>query len=124
MSPLKKTDIGLIPSDWDCVLFNEVAELRHGHQFRNYDFTTGGLKVVKITQIKGDGTMNLSSCSFIESNRLEEFKEDIINKGDILIALTGATIGKIARYNSDEVVLQNYRVGNFFSKDENKLSRN
>ena len=124
MSPLKKTDIGLIPSDWDCVLFNEVAQLRHGHQFRNYDFTTGGLKVVKITQIQGDGTMNLSSCSFIESNRLEEFKEDIINKGDILIALTGATIGKIARYNSDEVVLQNYRVGNFFSKDENKLSRN
>lgn len=124
MSELKKTDIGHIPSDWDCVLFNEVAELRHGHQFRNYDFTTDGLKVVKITQIKGDGTMNLSSCSFIDSNRLEEFKEDIIYKGDILIALTGATIGKIARYNSEEVVLQNYRVGNFFSKDENKLSRN
>ena len=74
MSELKKTDIGHIPSDWDCVLFNEVAELRHGHQFRNYDFTTDGLKVVKITQIKGDGTMNLSSCSFIDSNRLEEFK--------------------------------------------------
>ena len=124
MSELKKTNIGHIPSDWDCVLFNEVAELRHGHQFRNYDFTTDGLKVVKITQIKGDGTMNLSSCSFIDSNRLEEFKEDIIYKGDILIALTGATIGKIARYNSEEVVLQNYRVGNFFSKDENKLSRN
>ncbi len=124
MSELKKTDIGHIPSDWDCVLFNEVAELRHGHQFRNYDFTDDGLKVVKITQIKGDGTMNLSSCSFVDSNRLEEFKEDIIYKGDILIALTGATIGKIARYNSDEVVLQNYRVGNFFSKDENKLSRN
>ena len=68
--------------------------------------------------------MNLSYCSFEDSNRLEEFKEDIIYKGDILIALTGATIGKIARYNSDEVVLQNYRVGNFFSKDENKLSRN
>ena len=29
------------------------------------------------------------------------------------MALTGATIGKIARYNSDETVLQNYRVGNF-----------
>lgn len=124
MSDFKKTDIGQIPSDWGCVLFNEVAELRHGHQFRNYDFTDDGLKVVKITQIKGDGTMNLSSCSFIDSNRLEEFKEDIIYKGDILIALTGATIGKIARYNSDEIVLQNYRVGNFFSKDEKKLSRN
>tara|TARA_B110000027_G_scaffold71312_1_gene76069 strand:- start:891 stop:2165 length:1275 start_codon:yes stop_codon:yes gene_type:complete len=123
MSALKTTDIGLIPCEWDCVLFNEVAELRHGHQFRSYDFTTDGLKVVKITQIKRNGTINLSSCSFIESNRLEEFNDDIIYKGDILIALTGATIGKIARYNSEEVVLQNYRVGNFFSKDENKLNR-
>ena len=52
MSALKTTDIGLIPCEWDCVLFNEVAELRHGHQFRSYDFTIDGLKVVKITPLR------------------------------------------------------------------------
>jgi len=123
MIGFKTTDIGLIPFDWEAVRFQEVAELRHGHQFRNYDFTEDGLKVIKITQIKSDGKIDLSSCSYIDGNRLDEFKNDIIVKGDILVALTGATIGKIARYNSSEIVLQNYRVGNFFSNDEKILNK-
>lgn len=39
------------------------------------------------------------------------------------MALSGATIGKIARFKSDEVVLQNYRVGNFIPTDEQILNK-
>ena len=124
MIGFKETDLGSIPNDWGFVRFEKVAELRHGHQFRSYDFTEDGIKIVKITQIKGNGNMDISSCSFVDINRIDEFQGDIIMKGDILIALTGATIGKIARCNSHEVLLQNYRVGNFFSKNEKKLCRN
>ncbi|MCH3885665.1 restriction endonuclease subunit S [Tenacibaculum aquimarinum] len=119
----KETELGSIPSDWSIVKFDEVAELRHGYQFRNYDFTESGIKILKITQIKGNETVDLSSCSFINENRLDEFERVIINKGDILVALTGATIGKIARFNSEEIVLQNYRVGNFFPLNSTSLSK-
>jgi len=112
-----------IPSDWESVKFSNIAELRHGHQFRQYDFTDEGVKVFKITQIKGNGQIDLSSCDYIDENRLTNFEKYRINKGDILVALTGATIGKTARYNKSETVLQNYRVGNFFSKDEKVLSK-
>lgn len=115
--------LGDINSDWHIYKFSEVAELIHGYQFRTNDFTKSGVKVFKITQIKEDGTIDLSACDFIERTRLEDFKKNVIQKGDILMALTGATIGKIARYNSDETVLQNYRVGNFISKSENVLSK-
>ena len=117
----KSTELGVIPIDWDIVRFDSIAELRHGHQYRNYDFTDEGIKILKITQIKSDETIDLSSCSFISGNRLEEFQKVVINKGDILIALTGATIGKIARFKSEELVLQNYRVGNFFPLKEDVL---
>ena len=119
----KETELGEIPIDWDFVVFSSIAELRHGYQFRNYDFTESGIKILKITQIKGNETIDLSSCSFISEERIDDFRRVIIEKGDILIALTGATIGKIARFNSDELVLQNYRVGNFFPIDENALSK-
>ena len=119
----KDTELGKIPLDWDIVSFDTVAELRHGYQFRNYDFTDEGIKILKITQIKGDGTIDLSSCSYIDKDRVAKFERVIINKGDILVALTGATIGKIAKFNSEELVLQNYRVGNFFPLNEHTLSK-
>ncbi|ADF54973.1 MAG: restriction endonuclease subunit S [Zunongwangia sp.] len=112
-----------IPENWEVVDFRNVAELKHGYQFRNYDFTDKGIKIFKITQIKGDGIADISSCSYIDINRIDEFKRVILNKGDILIALTGATIGKVARFNFDEIVLQNYRVGNFIPLNENILNK-
>lgn len=112
-----------IPEDWSVKKFSDIAELRHGYQFRDYDFTKSGIKVCKITQIKGEGITDISNCSFIDESRLDKFNKFIIKKGDILIALTGATIGKIGRFNEDEIVLQNYRVGNFFPIDDNNLSK-
>lgn len=120
----KQTEIGKIPEDWEVLKFEKMAFLRHGYQFRQYDFVKKGLKVFKITQIKSDGNIDISSCSFIETSREKEFKNILIKKGDILMALTGATIGKIARVNEDYgLLLQNYRVGNFFPLDEINLSK-
>jgi len=112
-----------LPKHWNVVKFSDIAELRHGYQFRTFDFTEEGVKVFKITQIKGRGIADISDCSYIAKERLKQFEKFRINKGDILIALTGATIGKIAKFNENEVVLQNYRVGNFFPLDEKKLSK-
>ena len=123
-SKFKETEIGMIPEDWEVVKFRDYVELRHGYQFRQYDFTKGGIKVFKITQIKGDGSIDLSDCSFIDGSRVDEFRGIILKKGDILMALTGATIGKIARFKEEkEIYLQNYRVGNFIPLNENNLSK-
>ncbi|MDR5589019.1 restriction endonuclease subunit S [Salegentibacter agarivorans] len=111
------------PDNWKVSEFRRIAELRHGYQFRNYDFTSEGIKIFKITQIKGNATVDISSCSYIDPDRLKKFEGFRINKGDILMALTGATIGKIARYTENETILQNYRVGNFFPLDEDVFSK-
>jgi type I restriction enzyme S subunit len=114
--------LGKIPIFWEINKFDDVAEIIHGFQFRTNDFTKLGIKIFKITQIQGDGTIDLSKCDFIDSTRINDFNKNIIGYNDILMALTGATIGKIARFKSDEIALQNYRVGKFISKDELKLS--
>lgn len=119
----KQSALGSYPSHWELVVFDTVAELKHGYQFRTHDFTDNGVKVFKITQIKSDGTIDISNCDYIESSRLNDFKKFIIESGDILMALSGATIGKISRFKSNEVVLQNYRVGNFLTKDNNVLQK-
>lgn len=103
-----------IPFGWSIDRFNDLIDLKHGYQFRDYDFTDDGVKIVKITQLSADGYLDLNNCSFINSNRVKEFKKILLKKGDVLMALTGGTIGKIIRIDRiDQPLLQNYRVGNF-----------
>ena len=111
---LINSDLGLLPIDWNLVRFKEVADLIHGYQFREHDFTKTGIPIVKIGEIGKEGNLNLSNCTFIDRIRLDEFENRILKNGDILMALTGATLGKICRVSDlSEPVLQNYRVGKF-----------
>lgn len=118
----KETKIGQIPVTWQVVDFENYVELRHGYAFKNDDFAEKGLKVLKIEQIKKEGRIDLSNCSCIDDSRAPEFKNEMVKNGDILMALTGATLGKSCRVEGiKEIVLQNQRVGNFFPKDEKIL---
>jgi len=109
----KESKLGWIPKEWDIEIFGEQIELVHGHQFRNYDFTEFGVPVIKIGQVKPEN-IDINNCSFVKYDRVEEFKNEIIRNGDVLMALTGATLGKACLVKGlNGVVLQNYRVGRF-----------
>lgn len=106
--------IGEIPSQWNTSQFKFYINLRHGFQFRENDFTDSGIKIVKITQLHKDGYLDISNCSTIDENRLDNFKNILIKENDVLMCLTGGTIGKIIKVGEiNEPLLQNYRVGHF-----------
>lgn len=109
----KESKLGWIPKEWDEKVFGKEVDLIHGHQFRDYDFTEFGIPVVKIGQVKPEN-VDLSGCSFVAYGREEEFQNEIIRNGDVLMALTGATLGKACLVKGfNGIVLQNYRVGRF-----------
>ena len=109
----KESKLGMIPKEWDDKVFGKEVDLIHGHQFRDYDFTEFGIPVVKIGQVKPEN-VDLSNCSFVRAGREEEFQNEIIRNGDVLMALTGATLGKACLVKGlNGIVLQNYRVGRF-----------
>lgn len=115
--------IGNMPSHWKESQFKFYIKLRHGYQFRDRDFTNDGIKIVKITQLDKEGFLNLSNCSTINDKRLKDFKNILIKENDILMCLTGGTIGKIIKVGKiDEPLLQNYRVGHFSPIDKEKIN--
>jgi type I restriction enzyme S subunit len=120
----KESKIGWIPKEWSEEIFGEQIELVHGHQFRNYDFTEFGVPVVKIGQVKPEN-VDLSNCSYVSADRMEEFRNETIRNGDVLMALTGGTLGKACLVSSlTNSVLQNYRVGRFEPKiKENEIDK-
>lgn len=101
---------------------SEFVDLRHGYQFRKEDFVKEGVPVIKIGNVTGY-ELDLNDLTFIEGNRLEEFKDVIISDGDLLMSLTG-NIGRVVEVsNMTKPMLQNYRVGKFIPLDESQLSK-
>jgi type I restriction enzyme, S subunit len=106
-------EVSWVPKDWLIKEFGKEVNLIHGHQFRDYDFTEFGVPVVKIGQVKPEN-VDLTNCSFVNYGREEEFKNETILNGDVLMALTGATLGKSCFVKGlNGIVFQNYRVGRF-----------
>ncbi len=115
----KLTSIGQIPYDWNCAKYTDVAELRHGYQFRDYDFVDEGIPVIKIGNLKSGGDIYFDNVTYIDEKRLGEFNAIQLVKGDLLMALSGATIGKVAIIKDDYgPLLQNYRVGAFIPDEK------
>jgi type I restriction enzyme S subunit len=108
-----------IPLTWIYIKFKDGIELKHGHQFLKPDFVATGIPVIKIGQCKVNGTLDLSNCDYIDQNRSSEFKDNRIYKDDILMALTGGTLGKVTIVKQDYgEVVQNYRVGKFIPNEK------
>ena len=96
-----------------------ICTIRNGYAFDSSDFSEIGVPVIRISNLSA-GIATAHNAERVKENfQLERFK---IKKGDILIAMSGATTGKFAKYSSEEVAYQNQRVGCFVNKDTDILS--
>ncbi len=89
----------------------EAIDILSGYAFPSDWFNNqDGEPVIKMTQITNDWVVSLNGCEYLSVLKKNEFKKFIIKRNDILIALTGATIGNSAIYDSDVDSLLNQRV--------------
>jgi type I restriction enzyme S subunit len=109
----KQSEVGLIPKDWTCYSINQVCTLKHGFQFLDEHFTKTGVGVVKIGNLNDGKGIKESNLTFVSEELLGRLSKFLLSRGDVLMALTGGTLGKVSVVDTDESLLQNYRVGNF-----------
>jgi type I restriction enzyme S subunit len=95
-----------------------------GYAFKSEDFSENGHPVVRISDIT-NGTVQIAKAAKIENYRIGKGLNYKIHKGDILIAMSGATTGKIGQVpdNINCEIYQNQRVGNFKIIDSAKLDK-
>lgn len=103
-------------------VLSDFVGLKHGYQFRKEDFVQNGIPVIKIGNVIGQN-LSFEGVTYISETRLEKFRDFQIYNGDLLMSLTG-NIGRVVEVqNLDIPVVQNYRVGKFYSLSEEVLSR-
>lgn len=92
----------------------DYCAVKSGFAFKSSWWTNNGVKVIKIGSINQDN-LNLLECSYVDEDKADKAKDFVVKAGDLLIAMTGATIGKFSMVPySSEVLLVNPRVGKFF----------
>jgi type I restriction enzyme S subunit len=101
------------------VKLSDVCDLIPGFAFKSSEFGEHKVKAVKIGDIQPP-YVNFESMTGVDIfkysvSRLAKYE---IFKGDFVLAMTGATIGKIGRYISDTGAYINQRVLKFKPHDE------
>ena len=106
-----------LPIGWEMKTLGEVCSFQNGFAFKSKTYKDDGIPVVRITNIQ-DESIDLSKIVYIDP---KDYNKDLskykIIKGDLLIAMSGATTGKIGIHNTDEELLLNQRVGKFEPSD-------
>ena len=106
-----------LPYNWCLCNLGDVCMLENGFAFSSDQYKPKGTPLIRISNIK-DNEISLSSCVFINEGYEEKY---IVHSGDLLIAMSGATTGKMGIYNQKYVAYLNQRVGNIKIVDSNLL---
>ena len=98
----------------DMKKLGEVAHLQGGFAFKSDLFVEIGIPIIRISDVKNDKVDTSESVCYEPFNIPRDF---IVYAGDVLIAMSGATTGKIGIYQSEKIAYLNQRVGKFVVKD-------
>jgi type I restriction enzyme S subunit len=111
-----------IPEGWESTKIGSYVGVQSGSAFKSEDFCETGIPVVRISNIKKNGNVDLSGAVFTQFDpSLSRFE---IRDGDVLIAMSGATTGKVGRYHSRSPAYLNQRVGRFYVRNNLKIELN
>ncbi|WP_454954195.1 restriction endonuclease subunit S, partial [Fusobacterium hwasookii] len=97
-------------------LLKDVAFIKNGYAFDSKKYSNKGIPIIRIADIKEK--IDLKNCVFINGKVDNEF---LVKKGSLLIALSGATTGKMGVYFEDKIVYLNQRICSVYTKKEDVL---
>ena len=113
MSKLQELIRELCPEGVEYKKLGEVCDFINGFAFKSSLFHENGDRIIRITNIDGTN-VNIDDVKYFwKSEYKNDLQQFMVQKGDILIAMSGATTGKIGYYSYDENSYLNQRVGKF-----------
>lgn len=101
-----------LPMGWAWTELGNYIYVKNGYAFKSSDYiepNENTIPVIRISDIQ-DNEVSINSTVHINSD--DNAQNFLINGGDLLIAMSGATTGKIGIFKENKPAYQNQRVGN------------
>ena len=97
-----------IPKTWKWVKLKQVANIFSGFSFKSSEYSDVGVRIIRISDFNSDG---INDSKIVRQNYKQNFNNFEIFENDILIAMTGGTVGKnILIPQIDERLFLNQRI--------------
>lgn len=97
-----------IPESWAWVSLEEIASITGGYAFKSSDYTKDGVRVIRISDFNEKGFINNKIVRHVFN---ESYKNFLIEKENILLCMTGGTVGKsLFVQDLNEPMMTNQRV--------------
>ncbi|MFQ1769064.1 restriction endonuclease subunit S [Aeromonas veronii] len=107
----QQTEVGAIPEDWEAIPLGGICKVQGGFAFKSEKFKKTGVPILRISNIQS-GFLDVNEVVYYAVGEKIP-KQFEVHDGDALIAMSGATTGKVGVYNKNEVAYLNQRVGKF-----------
>ncbi len=118
------SELGEIPEGWEVGKFGDLVDIINGYAFKSKDFNfISNEGILKIRNINGI-VVDIVNTDFVSSEVVRKLNNKFkVQAGDILIAMTGAEVGKIGiTPESDKSLWLNQRVGKVVPKNKEQIS--
>ncbi|TPQ26556.1 restriction endonuclease subunit S [Methylomonas koyamae] len=100
-----------LPHGWIWCRLGEICEFVNGYAFKSSDFSDQGIGIVKIGDIQ-NGEITTESMSRVNKSVVDGLGDAfVVKNGEMVIAMSGATTGKLGFNYTDEAFYLNQRVG-------------
>lgn len=112
---LKQSEFGDIPEHWEVNGIGAISYMQNGYAFKSKDFQEQGeVGIIKIKNISGN-VVDIQNTDFVDASVVSSLDEKFkIESGSLLIAMTGAEVGKVGLVPlTDKNLWLNQRVGMF-----------
>ena len=88
--------------DWQICNLGDVTSIRGGYAFQSSQFQKQGIPIVRISNLLQDGNVGGEYAYY---PKIDGDSNVTLHTGDVVIAMSGATTGKIARVKNHEGTL-------------------
>ena len=112
----------LCPNGVEYKKLKEVCRFQNGFSFKSAKFTNEGKPILRITNIQ-DTSISGEFVCFSKDDYKENLEPYLVSPGDTVVAMSGATTGKIGYNYSDKYYYLNQRVGLFVPNESWLMKR-
>ena len=106
-----------MPEGWVVCKLYDLCKIENGFAFSSNDYMTEGVPLIRISNLVNN-SIDLTECIYIQEKVDDRF---FVTKDDLLIAMSGATTGKMGVYSYEETAYLNQRVANIRILDDSIL---
>ena len=104
--------------NWQQLQLKDIISLQGGYAFKSELFKDEGIPIIRISNISPNNSVILDDLVYYD--KVDNDSDFIIKKGELIIAMSGATTGKVGIYDLDQIAYINQRVG-LFKQISNEL---